>query len=174
MSISMHEASVPLFTQTLSALSTVLDKAVTQFEGKGEDVGRLIDLRLASDMMTLAQQIQQACHHATLIVARCANIEQPVLGETDTTIEEMSKRLLIALKFLKDIVPDSMNGSADRRIEIQLRIGPLAMEGQDLLFHFSIPQVMFHVTTAYDLLRYAGADIGKIDFLGDAFSKRLD
>ncbi len=174
MSISMHEASVPLFTQTLSALSNVLDKAVSQFEGEGKDIGPLIDLRLATDMMTLAQQIQQACHHATLVVARCSNTEQPVFSETDTKIEGMMERLAVALKFLKDISPDSMDGSAGRRIEIQLRIGPLAMTGQNLLFHFSIPQVMFHATTAYDLLRHAGAEIGKIDFLGDAFSKRLD
>ena len=66
-----------------------------------------------------------------------------------------------------------MEGSEDRRTEIQIRIGPVAFRGQDLLLHFSIPQVQFHATTAYDIVRHAGVEVMKVDFLGDAFSRKL-
>ena len=89
-------------------------------------------------------------------ISQLASLDPESLGETDTTIEEMSKRLLIALKFLKDIVPDSMNGSADRRIEIQLRIGPLAMEGQHLLFHFSVRKLSNRKRTPLSAAKFCG------------------
>ncbi len=174
MPLSMYQASVPLFSQTLSGLSTVLDKAVAYYADNGLDRAGLVGLRLAPDMMTLAQQVQQACHHSVVAVSRFADIDQPDLGDTDTDIDGMQARIAAALAFMAGVTPDQMAGSETRRAEIQIRIGPVAFAGQDLLLHFTIPQVLFHATTAYDIVRHAGADLAKVDFLGSAFSRKID
>lgn len=174
MPLTMHQASVPVFNQTLAALSKVLDKAAAHCATSGQNFTELAQRRLAPDMMTLAQQVQQACHHATLVVARCAETEQPVFGDTDTDLNGMKNRLARSLEFLDGISPESMEGSEERRAEIQIRIGPLAFKGQDLLLHFAIPQVLFHATTAYDIIRHAGVEVMKVDFLGAAFGRKID
>ena len=174
MPLTMHQASVPLFTQTLEALSTVLEKAAAHFETEGRPVDDMLGLRLAPDMMTLAEQVKQACHHATQTVARCAELDQPDLGDTDTSLAGCQGRIGTSLNFLAGIAPEQMEGSEERRAEIQIRIGPVAFPGQDLLLHFAIPQVLFHATTAYDILRHEGVELIKLDFLGSAFSRKID
>ena len=174
MPLSMYQASVPLFTQTLSGMSTVLAKGAAHYADKGLDIADLVGMALAPDMTTLAQQVQQACHHAVVAVSRFTETEQPGLGDTDTDIDGMQARIAAALAFMAGVTPDQMEGSETRRAEIQIRVGPVAFAGQDLLLHFTIPQVLFHATTAYDIVRHAGVDLAKIDFLGDAFSRKID
>lgn len=173
MPLSMHDISVPLFTQTLKGMSGVLDKAGAHYAEKGLDISDLIQSRFAPDMMTFAQQVQQACHHATLVVSRLAQVDQPALGDTDTTLDGLKARIATALKFLGSVSADAFDGSEERRAEFQVRVGPIAFSGRDMLIQFSIPQVMFHATTMYDLTRNAGVEIGKQDFLHDAFSRKL-
>lgn len=174
MPLSMYQASVPLFTQTLSGMSTVLDKGAAHYADKGLDIADLISMSLAPGMMTLAQQVQMACHHSVVAVSRFAQLDQPDLGDTDTDMDGMKARIAAALAFMAAVTPDQMEGSEMRRAEIQIRIGPVAFPGQDLLLHFTIPQVLFHATTAYDIVRHAGTDLAKVDFLGDAFSRKID
>ncbi|MGB0631823.1 MAG: DUF1993 domain-containing protein [Alphaproteobacteria bacterium] len=174
MPLTMHQASVPVFIQTLSALSNVLDKAVAHCSATGQDAGALLDARLAPDMMTLAEQVKQACHHATVFVARASETDQPDLGDTDTSFEGMKARIATSLNFISAIAPEAMDGSEGRRAEIQIRIGPVAFKTEDLLLHFTIPQVLFHATTAYDIVRQAGVELAKVDFLGDCFTRKLD
>ena len=174
MPITMHQASVPVFVQTLAALSNVLDKAVSHCAATGQDAGALIEARLAPDMMTLAEQVKQTCHHATVFVARAAEVQEPDLGDTDTSFEGMKTRIATSLNFISAIAPDAMEGSEGRRAEIQIRIGPVAFRTEDLLLHFTLPQVLFHATTAYDIVRQAGVELQKADFLGDCFSRKLD
>lgn len=173
MPLSMYQASVPLFTQTLSAMSHVLDKAVAHYADKGLDTADLVQMALAPDMMTLAQQVQQACHHSVVGVARFTETAEPNLGDTDTDIDGMQARIAASLAFMAAVTPDQMEGSETRRAQIQIRIGPVAFAGQDLLLHFTIPQVLFHATTAYDIVRHAGVELAKVDFLGDAFSRKV-
>lgn len=174
MPLSMYQASVPLFTQTLAALSNVLDKGAAHYADNGLDVADLVSMRLAPDMMTLAQQVQQACHHSVVAVSRFAQIDQPDLGDTDIDMDGMKARIAASLAFMAAVTPEQMEGSETRRAQIQIRIGPVAFPGQDLLLHFAIPQVLFHATTAYDILRHAGTELAKVDFLGDAFSRKID
>lgn len=174
MPLSMYQASVPLFTQTLSGTSAVLNKAVAHYAGNGLDIADLVGMALAPDMMTLAQQVQQACHHSVVAVSRLANIEQPDLGDTDSDIDAMQARIAASLAFMAAVKPDQMDGSETRRAEIRIRVGPIAFAGQDLLLHFTIPQVLFHATTAYDIVRHAGVGLAKADFLGNAFSRKID
>jgi hypothetical protein len=174
MPLSMYQASVPLFTQALSGMSTVLNKGVAHYADKGLDVADLVKMSLAPEMMTLAQQVEMACHHSVVAVSRFADIEQPNLGDTDTNMNGMQARVAAALAFMAGVTPDQMEGSETRRAEIQIRIGPVAFPGQDLLLHFTIPQVLFHATTAYDIVRHAGTALAKVDFLGDAFNRKID
>jgi hypothetical protein len=174
MPLSMYQASVPLFTQTLSGMSTVLNKGVAHYADKGLDIADLVQMSLAPEMMTLAQQVEMACHHSVVAVSRFADIDQPDLGDTDTDMNGMQARIAAALAFMAGVTPDQMEGSETRRAEIQIRIGPVAFPGQDLLLHFTIPQVLFHATTAYDIVRHAGTGLAKVDFLGDAFSRKID
>lgn len=174
MPLSMYQASVPLFTQTLSAMSNVLDKGVAHYAANNLNIDDLVGMALAPDMMTLAQQVQQACHHSVVAVARFTETTEPDLGPTDTDIVGMKARIAASLEFMAGVTPDQMEGSETRRAEIQIRVGPVAFPGQDLLLHFTIPQVLFHATTAYDIVRHAGADLAKMDFLGDAFTRKID
>lgn len=173
MPLSMYQASVPLFTQTLSGMSNVLDKGAAHYADKEWDIAGLVSMRLAPDMMTLAEQVQMACHHSVVAVSRFADIDQPDLGATDSDISSMKARIAASLAFMAGVKPEQMEGSETRRAEIQIRVGPVAFAGQDLLLHFAIPQVLFHATTAYDIVRHAGAGLAKIDFLGDAFSRKI-
>jgi hypothetical protein len=174
MPLTMHQASAPVFIQTLAALSNVLDKAVAHCADAGQDSGALVEARLAPDMMTLAEQVKQTCHHATVFVARAAQIQEPDLGDTDSTFEAMKARIATSLDFISGVAPEAMEGSEGRRAEIQIRIGPVAFKTEDLLLHFTIPQVLFHATTAYDIVRQAGVELQKVDFLGDCFSRKVD
>ena len=174
MPLSMYQTSVPLFTQTLSGMLNVLDKGVAHYVDKGLDVADLISLSLAPDMMTLAQQVQMACHHSVVAVSCFAEINQPDLGDTDTDMSAIKARITAALAFMAAVTPDQMEGSETRRAEIQIRIGPVAFPGQELLLHFTIPQVLFHATTAYDIVRYAGTDLAKVDFLDDVFRRKIE
>ena len=174
MPLSMYQASVPLFSQTLSGMSRVLDKGAAHYAVKEWDIAGLISMRLAPDMMSLAEQVQMACHHSVVAVSRFADIEQPDLGATDTDLAGMKARIAASLAFMAGIKPEQMEGSETRRAEIQIRVGPVAFAGQDLLLHFTIPQVLFHATTAYDIVRHAGTDLAKIDLLGDAFSRKIE
>lgn len=174
MPLSMYQASVPLFTQTLSGMSAVLDKGVVHYADMGLNVTDLIQMSLAPDMMTLAQQVQMACHHSVVAVSLFARVDQPDLGDTDTDMNGMQARIAASLEFMAGVKPEQMEGSETRRAEIQIRVGPVAFSGQDLLLHFTIPQVLFHATTAYDIVRHAGTGLAKVDFLGDAFSRKVD
>lgn len=174
MPLSMYQASVPVFTQTLSALSNVLDKAEAHCNENDIDPAGLVASRLAPDMFTLAEQVQRACHQSTVAVARFADVDQPDMSATFDSLAGLRAQLDAALEFMAGVTPEQMEGSETRRAEIQIRIGPVAFTGQDLLLHYAIPQVLFHATTAYGLVRHAGVEVGKQDFLGDAFGRRID
>ncbi len=173
MPLSMYEVSVPLFVQTLKGLDGVLDKAAAHFEANGTDFADLVSARFAPDMFTFAEQIQRACHHSTLAVSRFAQIDQPDVFQAQDSLEGFKSQIATALSFLEGISADRCDGSEDREAKFEVRIGEISFSGRDMLIHFSIPQVMFHATTAYDLIRHAGVEVGKQDFLHDAFARRL-
>ena len=173
MPLSMYDVSVPLFVQTLTGLSGVIDKAAAHFTAKKMDFSTLVTSRFAPDMYSFAEQVQRACHHSTLAVSRFAQVDQPDVSKTENSAAGFQAQIATALAFLKSMKPAQFEGSEDRRAEFQVRVGPIAFKGSDMLIHFSIPQVMFHATTAYDLIRHAGVEIGKQDFLADAFSRKL-
>jgi len=166
MSLSLYRSSVPAFERSLSAFLAVLDKAETHAEARKFDPANYLSLRLAPDMWPLVRQIQTFCDHAKNGPLRLAGRDPPVIENTETTIPELKARIRSTLELLQSVDPQGMDGAEER--EIVFPVGPnrMKMQGADYLVHFVIPNFYFHLTTAYDILRAAGLEIGKRSFLG--------
>ncbi len=167
MALSMHRASVPIFRQSLAALSAVLDKAEAHCRDNDTDPAALLGVSLAPDMYTLTQQVQRATFHASQCAAQLAQAETPGFDDDETTFDDLRARIASAIEYVSSFTPDRFDGSEERIHHIPTRIAVLELAGQDFLLHFVLPQFLFHVTTAYDLIRHAGVEVGKRDYLGD-------
>jgi hypothetical protein len=166
MALSMYAASVPVIRQMLGALSAVLGKGEAFATAKSIDPTVLPGLRLAPDMFPLSRQVQIATDMSKGAVARLAGADIPVYADDETTLPELQARLAKTLAFIETIPAERIDGSEDRPITITLRRGDLHFTGQQYLLHWAMPQIVFHCTTAYDILRHNGVDIGKRDFVG--------
>ena len=163
----MSQALRPPVTTGLNALSGVLDKAQAFAAAKHIEPSVLLDMRLRPDMFSLTKQVQVATDLAKNGAARLAGVEPPRYEDNETTIDQLKARLAKTVAFLKTLDPKQIDASADR--EITFPLGPTNkghMKGDDYLNHFLLPNVYFHLTAAYAILRHAGVDIGKQDFLG--------
>lgn len=166
MTISMYQASVPVFLTMLKGLSHVLSKGEAHAAGKGIDPQTLIEARLAPDMFPLARQVQIATDHAKGASSRLAGREAPKFEDSETTFAQLQARIEKTCDLLKGFAPADIDGSEDRAIVIPLRSGERSFTGMQYLLHFATPNFYFHVTTAYDILRHEGVEIGKMDFFG--------
>ncbi len=166
MSLSMYQASIPVFIRMLSNLSAILDKAVAQAEAKKIDPSVLLKSRLAPDMLPFTFQIQTATDSAKGCAARLAGIEIPSFADIETTFPELKARIEKTVEFLKSVKPEQIDGSEERNVTLKLRTGEMHFKGQSYLLGFVLPNFFFHVTTAYALLRHHGIDIGKQDYIG--------
>ncbi|MDA0784723.1 MAG: DUF1993 domain-containing protein [Proteobacteria bacterium] len=167
MTFSMHRISVPVYDQMLTNLDYVLEQGAAYAAEKGLDESELLERRLAPDMFTLAGQVQRACEHSAVAMSRLAGIEPPALStEPDTSIAGARARIAASRNFINAINPDQLEGNPDRPITVKVRLGEVSWPAQDYLLHFAKAHFYFHVTTAYDILRHEGVDIGKIDYLG--------
>lgn len=166
MKISMYSASVEVFLPMLASLSNILDKARANAEARKFDAGVLVNARLAPDMFALARQVQLASDFAKNSAARLAGVEAPKMEDTESTFEELKARLDRTTTWLKTVAPAALEGSEDRDIKIPLRDRTLEMKGLPYLKQWAIPNFFFHVTTAYNILRHNGVELGKRDFLG--------
>jgi hypothetical protein len=166
MSLSMYQASVPVFVRALENLSAILHKGAAYAEARKIEPSVLINARLYPDMLPLSRQIQIATDNAKGPAARLADIERPVYEDNETTFEELQARIAKTIGFLKSIKPAQIDGSEDRTVT--LRIGPndRSFKGQPYLLGFALPNFYFHVTTAYSILRHSGVELGKTDFIG--------
>jgi hypothetical protein len=165
--MSMSRASIPVFEIGLNALSGLLDKAEAHAAAKSIDPTVLLDMRLFPDMFAFTRQVQIVCDQAKNGSARLAGIDPPRYEDTEKTIAELRARVAKTLAFVKTIDAQKIDQSADR--EITFPLGPNKkghMKGADYLHHFVLPNFYFHLTTAYDILRHCGVEIGKRDFLG--------
>ena len=167
MSLSMHAASVPVFQQMLTALSGILTKAETHAIERKIEQAALLQSRLFPDMFPLARQVQVACDFATSVSARLAGAEVPAYEGGDQTFADLQQRIATTLAFVGGLDAAQFEGSGER--EVLLRPGTpkeRRIGGQAYLMSYGLPQFFFHVTTAYDLLRHNGVEIGKKDFMG--------
>src|SRR5262245_32971915 len=167
MSFSMSKASLPALEMGLTALSAVLDKAEAFATSRKYDPSLLLNMRLAPDMFPLVRQVQVATDLAKNGAARLAGVEPPRYEDNEKTIDELKSRIARAVSFIKSVDSKSIDGAGDRQITFPL--GPSnkgQMKGDDYLNHSVLPNVYFHLTAAYAILRHCGVEIGKQDFLG--------
>ena len=167
MSLSMHTASVPVFQQMLAALGNVLAKAESHAAERKIDPAALLQSRLFPDMFPLTRQVQIACDFATSVSARLAGAEVPAYEGGDQTFADLRQRIAATLAFVGGLDAARFQGSEQR--EIVLRPGTpkeRRIGGEADLLAYGLPQFIFHVTTAYDLLRHGGVEIGKKDYMG--------
>ena len=165
--MSMSNASIPVFEIGLSALSALLDKAEAYAEAKRIDPTVLLNARLFPDMFAFTRQVQSACDQAKNVGARLAGVDPPRYEDNEKTIAELRTRIAETVAFVKTLDAERIDTAADR--EITFPFGPNSkghMRGADYLNHFVLPNFYFHLTTAYDILRHCGVEIGKRDFLG--------
>jgi hypothetical protein len=164
--MSMHSASVPRLTLALGALSDILGKAAAFAEHKKIDPAVLLASRLAPDMFALARQVQIATDMTKGGIARLAGVEIPSYADDETTIEQLQARIAKTIAFIEAIPAASIDGTEDKDVTIQLRKQDTHFKGERYLFNWVMPNVLFRVTTAYNILRHNGVEIGKRDFLG--------
>lgn len=166
MSLSMSQASLPMFTQQLTALSAVLDKAVAHCQAKSVNPKDLIEARLAPDMFPFGRQVQLATDHAKGATARLSGRENPKFEDNEQTFEELKARIAKTLAFVKSVPTSEIDGSEEKDVNLTVGGQPRVLKGQRYLVHNALPNFFFHVTTAYDILRHKGVEIGKRDYMG--------
>jgi uncharacterized protein len=171
MTVSLYKISVPIFVQFLTSLSALLDKAAAFAEAKKVDPSVLLNTRLAPDMFPLGRQVRAATDHAINACGRLAGAELPTFSNTEATIPELKERIAKTIDFLKSLKPAQIDGTEGKEIKITFPSGATReFTGQSLLLHNSLPNFYFHCTTAYDILRQCGVDLGKRDFMGTPVS----
>ena len=167
MTISMYQSSVGVFTQFLGSLSDLLDHASVYAEARKIDPSILLHWRLYPNMYDLSRQVGEANRHAILACALLAGVNPPVFADTEPDMAELKARIAATIAFLRGLRPEEINGTGDKEVAFTFRNGTQRkFTGQSLLLTFSVPQFFFHVTTAYDILRYCGVELVKKDFLG--------
>lgn len=167
MNISMYQASAPRFINTLNNLSTILDKAQAHAEAKKIDPTALTTYRLYPDMFPMTRQVQIACDIAKGAVARLAGVEVPSHDDTEQTFAELIARIARTIAFIKSVKPAQIDGSEDKEIMLKLGGQEMKFKGMQFLLGHVHPNFYFHVTTAYNILRHNGVEIGKRDFIGN-------
>jgi len=167
MTISMHSASVPVFVRMLGNAVNWLDKAQAHADARKFDSARFFGMRLAPDMLGFERQIQIAGDNAKGCVARLAGLDAPKFEDNETTLADLRSRLSRTIDYVQSVPAAQIDGSEGREIVIPRGTAePLRMSGEAYLKHFATPNVYFHLTTTYALLRMAGVELGKRDFLG--------
>ncbi len=167
MTLSMHAASVPVFQQMLGSLDQLLAKAEAHAAERKIDPAALLQARLFPDMFPLLRQVQIACDFAKGVCGRLAGAELPVFDDQEKTFADLRALIAKALAFIGGLQAAQFEGSETR--EIVLRPGTpkeRRIAGQAYLLHYGLPQFFFHVTTAYNLLRHSGVELGKGDYMG--------
>jgi hypothetical protein len=167
MTISLYKASAPIFVQFLTSLSAVLDKAAAHAETKKIDPAVLLNTRLTPDMYPLVRQVREATNHAASACGRLAGADLPTFTNTETSIPELKERIAKSIDFIKGLKPTQIDGTEDKEITFKFPSGAeRKFIGQALLLNFCLPNFYFHCTTAYNILRHCGIEVGKRDFMG--------
>ena len=166
MKISMYQASAPRFAHALRNLSAILDKAQAHAEAKKIDPEVPGSLRLIADMLPLSRQVQIACDTAKGAVARLAGVEIPKHEDTEQTIPELKARIAKTVDFVRSVAAAKIDGSEEREVVLKMRGQDVKFTGLQYLMGHAYPNFYFHVTTAYDILRQCGVELGKRDFMG--------
>jgi uncharacterized protein len=166
MSLSMYQASVPVFLRGLKNLSGVLAKGAASAAERKIDPAVFLTARLAPDMFALARQVQIASDHAKGATARLAGVEVPRFEDNEASFEELQQRLIRVAEFVQTFDAHKIDGSEEREIVLPIGGRTMTFRGQTYLLQFALPNFYFHCTTTYAILRHNGVSVGKRDFIG--------
>jgi len=166
-SINMYQASVPIILRALTNLKGILSKAEAWAEEKKVDEKVVLNARLALDMLPFSKQIQLVSDTAKGGAARLGGADNPSYADDETSFAELHQRLQKTIDFVKSVDPKGFEGSETRDIVLKFPSRTIEFKGLDYLTGFVIPNMFFHVTTAYAILRHSGVPLGKADFLGN-------
>ena len=169
MSLSMHSASAPIFVRTLTSMLTWLDKAQAHAEARKFDTANYLGLRLAPDMLPFTRQIQITTDGVKACMARLAGVDVPKWDDTEASLDDLRARIAKTIDYVQSFSADKIDGSDAKEVLLPTRQGdPLRFTGEAYLQFFVLPNFFFHATTTYSLLRHAGVELGKRDYLGAA------
>ncbi len=168
MSLSLYDASITVYIRMLGNLSHFLNKAETFAAAEHVELSTLTEAGLGHGMFPFARQIQMASDGAKSGGARLAGIEAPSMPDTETTFPELKERIAKTIAFLETISRDQVDGQEARQIVLTFPGRSMEFTGESFLLTFSMPNLFFHVTTAYAILRSHGVPLGKMDFLAGA------
>ena len=167
MAFGMYAASVPVYQRQLTAISKVLDKASAWATAKKVDEAVLVGTRMIPDMLPFSRQVQIACRFAEESIARLAGAEIPKAPENaEKNLADLRARIAAVLAYIGGFKPAQIDGSEGKEITITVGGNPLKLTGEQYLEHFAMVNFYFHCTTTYAILRQAGVEIGKRDFIG--------
>ena len=166
MSITMYSASVPVFVRMLGNLVNWLDKAEAHATAKKFEPSVYLGTRFAPDMLPFTSQIQIACDMAKFGISRLAGVDAPKFDDKEASLAELRDRVRATIEFIQSVPAAKIDGTDDKDITIPRRDGTMTLKGEVYLKHFVMPNVYFHLTNTYTLLRHNGVELGKMDFLG--------
>ena len=166
MTLSMYAASTPVFRRMLGNLAAILNKAAAHADARKIDHAAFLNARLFPDMLPLIKQVQIASDTAKGCVARLAGVDIPKFEDDEASIADLQARIAKTIAFIDGIKAGQVDGSEGRDITLQIRDKKLELKGQDFLVNRALPNFYFHITTAYNILRHNGVEIGKSDYLG--------
>lgn len=166
MKISMFEACVPTGIRMMNNLAALLEKAAQHAEARKFDPEVLVNARLAPDMFSLARQVQIASDSAKTGAARLAGLQPPSYEDNEKSLPELVARARKTAAWLETLQPRQFEGAEDRTVQWKTRGGEKSMQGLPYALHHMLPNLHFHVTTAYAILRHNGVELGKQDYLG--------
>jgi len=166
MSISMYQASVPVFQQILGSMDAILVKTQNDIEVRKIDPQAILQARLYPNMFSFTRQVQIACDFAKGCTARLAGQEVPAYEDNEASFEELRARIAKTLDFIASVPQASIDGSEEREINVGSGERARQFSGQHYLLHYVLPHFYFHATTTYAILRHNGVEVGKKDFIG--------
>jgi uncharacterized protein len=166
MSLSIYQASIPTLLHTLGAVSAILDKAAAHCEARKIDPSVVVNYRLAPDMFPLSRQIQIMTDQAKGLAARLTGTEVPSFPDTEVSFADLKARIAKTIDYVQSFSAAQFDGAETRTVTFKAGPMELSFTGQDYVFKWVFPNFYFHATAAYAILRHAGVEIGKRDFLG--------
>ena len=166
MALSMYQLTVPAFVRGLKVMSASLKKAEAHVEQHGSVPDAMISARLADDMLPLTGQVQRASDTSKMTVERLTGVPAPKFEDNETSVDQLQQRIANTIAFLESLPQADIDGSETRAITTGSGEKTKHFTGQTYLFHYALPHFFFHATTAYDILRHNGIEVGKKDFIG--------
>ena len=163
---TLHEISIPVFVRHLNGLAGCMKKAQATYAEKKCDETTLIHYRFYPDMFSFARQVQMATNHTVAFAAPLADTDALRFEDNEKSLGDLIGRCEKTVQWLQTIKPEQLNGAEAKSVTVKRPTGEMQMKGLELLLNRTMPNFMFHCTTAYDILRHNGVELGKRDFMG--------